>query len=119
MNHGTIEITVGEVSGMAARVRARYTGPDNVELRGTLRGPFCESARTLQAEFPFRDLGPDRPGNAEAVIVDPCLWSEELPHMYRAEIEAVCDSKVVGTFRGSIGLRGELIVHEYEQPRDA
>ena len=49
-----IEIFVGDVTDMEARVFARYCGADHVMLRGTLRGPFCEKARTLPADFAFR-----------------------------------------------------------------
>jgi hypothetical protein len=109
MSDGTIEIYVGETSGMEARVFARYesaAGPELVEIRGTLRGPFCERARTLPAEFVFRDLGRQQPGLAEAVVTDPCWWTEELPHLYQADVEAVRGGEVVAAFHGQVGLRG-------------
>ena len=47
---------MGDVTDMEARVIARYRGAGSrIVLRGTLRGPFCEKARTLPAEFAFRD----------------------------------------------------------------
>jgi hypothetical protein len=113
MNDEAIEIYVGDVSDMEARVYARFQpamderlgkqGP--IVLRGTLRGPYCERARTLPAEYLFRDLEPAQSGLAEAVVTDPCLWSEDLPHVYHGEVEAVCGDKVVASFRGPIGLR--------------
>jgi hypothetical protein len=113
MSHDAIEIYVGEISDMEARVSARYRpgvdealhGQEPIVLRGTLRGPYCERARTLPAEFAFRDLGPGQPGVAEAVVTDPCLWSPELPHLYDADVEAVRGEQVVAAFHGRLGLR--------------
>jgi Glycosyl hydrolases family 2 len=111
MTTGAIELEVGEVSNMEARVYARYRaagggGPElaaPVVVRGTLRGPYCERARTLPAEYPFHDFG--SAAAAEAVVPDPCLWSVELPHVYRAEVEARAGGQVVAEFRGAIALR--------------
>ena len=76
-NPNRFEISLGDVTDMQAHVYARYTGPEAVVVRGELRGPFCEIARTLPADFPFRDLAPERAGSAEAIVTDPCLWSPE------------------------------------------
>jgi hypothetical protein len=75
-------------------------------MRGTLRGPFCERARTLPAEILFRDLGPAQSGLAEAIVPDPCMWTPDLPHVYHADIEAWQGDRLVGEYHGSIGLRG-------------
>lgn len=99
-----IEITVGDVTDMEARVRARFLGDGIAILRGTLRGPFCEVAKTLPADFPFRDLGPQQLGAAEAIVTDPCMWTSEMPHIYRVDVEAVHDGKVVAEYHGTIGL---------------
>lgn len=108
MSQRDIKISVGEISDMEARVYARYetaTTDERIEICGTLRGPLCELARTLPAEFAFHDLGPAQPGKAEAVVTEPCLWSEELPHLYQADLEAVRGGEVLATFHGKIGLR--------------
>ena len=113
MNDDAIELYVGDVSDMEARVYARFQPAmdeglgkqEQVVLRGMLRGPYCERARTLSAEYVFRDLGPAKPGLAEVVVTDPCLWSEELPHVYHAEVDALSGDEVVASFRGPIGLR--------------
>jgi Glycosyl hydrolases family 2 len=113
MTRHAIEITVGDVTDMEARVYARHSpalGDEvqeqkSVVLRGTLRGPFCEFAHTLPAEFVFRDLGPGPPASAEAVVTDPCLWSPALPHLYQADVEALRDGQVVAEYHGMIGLR--------------
>jgi len=109
MTAGAIELEVGDVSNMEARVYARYRaeGPElatPVVVRGTLRGPYCERARTLPAEYAFHDFG--SAAAAEAVVPDPCLWSAELPHVYRAEVEARAGGQVVAEFHGAIALRG-------------
>jgi len=99
------EITVGDVTDMEARVRARYQGGEGVALRGTLRGPFCEKARTLPADFVFRNLGPELPGVVEAIVTDPCMWAADLPHLYRVDIEAIGGGRVVAEYHGTIGLQ--------------
>jgi len=118
MTHDAIEITVGDVTDMEARICARYVFPEGSEtnlphivLRGTLRGPYCELAHTLPAEFAFRELGPDSPASAAAVITEPCMWSPELPHLYRADVEALRDAHVVAEYHGMIGL------HRTNSPR--
>jgi Glycosyl hydrolases family 2 len=113
MTRESIEITVGDVSDMEAVVYARYNPEvddefqerERVELRGTLRGPYCEQARTLPAEFAFRDLGPGAPASAEAVVTDPCMWSPDLPHLYQVDVEALRDGQIVAEYHGMIGLR--------------
>jgi hypothetical protein len=100
------EITVREVTDVEARVVARYLGPNtNVSLRGTLGGPYCETARTLPAEFPFRPLVNNERTEAEAIVPDPCMWTDELPHLYRVDIEAVQADRVIAEYHGAIGLR--------------
>ena len=107
-----IEIFVGDVNDVEARVFARFqpascqrAGSEPIVLRGTLRGPYCETARTLPAEMAFRDLGPIQPGLAEAIVPDPCVWSAELPHLYEVEVEARQGDRVVAAYNGKIGLR--------------
>lgn len=110
MSH-RIEITVGDVNDVEARVYARLATeagaplePGDVVLAGTLRGPFCATARTLPAEFLFRPV-PGKRFLVEAFVPDPCVWSEELPHLYEANIEARQDGQVIAEFHGTIGLR--------------
>ena len=105
-----IEIVVGEVNDVEAHVYARYNvesddargGAEHIEMTGTLRGPYCETSRTLPAEFAFKSVGT---ALAEAVIPDPCQWSQELPHVYRAHIVAKQDGRIIGQYEGQIGLR--------------
>jgi Glycosyl hydrolases family 2 len=105
MSQGTIELEVGEVSDLEARVMALYrpAADESIVLRGVLRGPYCERAHTLPAEYRFFSAG--RSGTAEAVVPDPCLWSEELPHLYHADVAALRGEEVVAEFHGPVGLR--------------
>ncbi len=105
MGQDQFEISVGDVTDMAAHVRARYGGPASAVLRGTVRGPFCEHGRTLPAEFAFRQLDAKQANVAEAVITDPCLWTPEMPHVYRVELQAMDGGAVIATYDGTIGLR--------------
>ncbi len=106
MNQVTWEISVREVSEVEAKVLVRYSGTVGapIFLRGTLRGPYCEKTRTLPAEYPFRGVVVGEMA-VEAVVTDPCWWSEELPHLYRAQVEAVCGHDVVDKYHGEVGLR--------------
>ncbi len=99
-----IEIIVGDVTDVEARVIARYLGPAiDIKLSGTLRGPFCEKAQTLTAELTFRQLG--NSPQAEAIVLDPCMWTPEMPHLYQADIEVQRDGQVVDEYHGTVGLR--------------
>ncbi|MEX2316040.1 MAG: hypothetical protein WD669_02740 [Pirellulales bacterium] len=110
-----IEIFVGDVSDVEARVLARYIAPPGVEaegdpngpvvISGTLRGPFCEGTRTLPAKFEFRDAASGDARLAEAVVPDPCLWSRELPHVYHVDVEAQRAGRVLAKYQGAIGLQ--------------
>jgi beta-galactosidase/beta-glucuronidase len=96
-------VDVGEVSDLEARVIVRYA-EDDVRLIGCLRGPFCEKAHTLPAEYPLvRRAGQE--SAVEAIVTDPCSWSPELPHLYRVEVEAIRGDTVVSAYHGELGLR--------------
>jgi hypothetical protein len=110
---GEIEITVGDVNDVEALVLARYIGPDEkspdaaapIMLHGTLRGPHCETARTLPAVFMFRPVQSASQPEAEAIVSDPCVWSSELPHLYQCDVVAKCGDDIVAEYHGAIGLR--------------
>ena len=108
-----IEILVGDVTDVEARVIARWTGRTREEavelpvLVGTVRGPYCVGVRTLVAEFGFHGVASENENviQAEAVVTDPCMWSEEMPHLYDVEVEARREERVVAEYHGKIGLR--------------
>jgi beta-galactosidase/beta-glucuronidase len=107
-----IEIFVGDVNDVEGHVFARFKRVPSeqdegeaIVLSGTLRGPYCETARTLPAEIPFRDLSPKKSGLAQAIVPDPCLWSPELPHLYRVDVQAHQGERIIAKHHGTIGLR--------------
>jgi hypothetical protein len=110
---GEIEITVGDVNDVEAYVLARFIGPDEtspnaaapIVLHGTLRGPHCETARTLPAVFMFRATPSASRPEAEAVVTDPCVWSNELPHLYQCDVVAKRGDEVVAEYHGTVGFR--------------
>lgn len=110
---GGIEITIGDVNDVEARVYARYVTPrdaaypltEPIIIRGTLRGPHCELARTLPAVFMFRPVPGESPPTAEALVTDPCCWSPELPHLYRCDVVAEQGDRIVAEYHGAIGLK--------------
>jgi hypothetical protein len=111
---GRIEITVGDVNDVEARVYARFVGADEVaddaarekiKLSGTLRGPYCEGTRTLPAHIEFRAGCATDVTAAEAVVPDPCTWTRDLPHLYQADLEAWQGDRLLAEYHGTIGLR--------------
>ena len=102
----SIEIVVGDITDVEARVIARYQGAaTGVVLSGTLRGPFCDHARTLPAEFVFRDFGNTGGTQIETIVPDPCMWTAEMPHLYQADVEARQGDQLIAEYHGPIGLR--------------
>jgi hypothetical protein len=103
MTPAEFEIEVGEVSDLEARVVVRFASMHE-QLRGCLRGPYCERAHTLPADYPLIAVA-SAAGVYEAIVTDPCAWSPELPHLYRVEVEAVRGGEIVAAYQGEIGLR--------------
>jgi hypothetical protein len=108
---GDWEVHVVDITEHEATVRVAYRGEGSensalqgIVLQGMLRGPYCERAHTLPADFPLRALPGGTP-TAETMITDPCMWSEELPHLYRAQVTAVCGGEVMAEYHGEVGLR--------------
>jgi hypothetical protein len=110
---GEIEITVGDVNDVEARVFARYIAADEqsgdiaapIVLHGTLRGPHCETAHTLPAVFMFRAVPSASPPEAEAIVTDPCIWSNELPHLYKCDVAAKQGHEIIAEYHGDVGFR--------------
>ena len=107
-----IEIFVGDVNDVEGRVVARFkparsgqVGAEAIVLRGTLRGPYCEMARTLPAEIAFRTAEGSGLVTAEVRVPDPCVWTPEVPHLYQVDVEARRGDRVVAEYHGRIGLR--------------
>jgi hypothetical protein len=77
---GKIELTVGDVNDVEARVYAHFSGEGLIRLTGTLRGPYCETARTLPAGIAFRPAEGRRAVTAEVCVPDPCVRTPDVPH---------------------------------------
>ena len=57
-------------------------------ISGSIRGPHCQFARTLQAEVPLQqlDITDNLPCLGQVLIPDPCYWSPKLPFQYDLQL---------------------------------
>ena len=95
-----LELFFGEAADALAHVYARLRGSDSqsqLQLTGTLRGPSCRYAKTLQATFSLADRGPGNSLLAEAIVPEPCFWTPEMPQLYQGDIQ--------------LRRRGEILAH--------
>ncbi|HEX4130023.1 MAG TPA: hypothetical protein VHZ24_08265 [Pirellulales bacterium] len=81
-----------------------------LRFEGTIRGPFCEYARTLPSSIRFVDVSDERATLAKAIVIDPCFWTPEMPFLYRAEVELKRDTAAVGEFEFCFGIRRLIAV---------
>jgi hypothetical protein len=103
-----VDVFYGELSPGRARIYARVAslpGGHDWSLSGSVRGPFCRHARTLPAEFDLRDCGDGPTLLAQAVVVDPCVWSPSLPAVYEVQVELRRDQQTIARMQQSVGLR--------------
>jgi hypothetical protein len=95
-----LELFFGHAADAVARVYARLRGSEHnseLQLTGTLKGPSCRYAKTLQATFSLADRGPGNSLLAETIIPEPCFWTPEMPQLYDAEVQ--------------LRRRGEILAH--------
>jgi hypothetical protein len=123
---GAADIFFGDANNAEARVYVQLASanlPGECRLVGRVMGPSCEYSRTLSAAVPFtmkrtsHGAGEAQPLLAEAIVPDPCFWSQELPFLYRAEIELRNGSHVLGAAEQTfgirpLGVRGQRLVWE-------
>jgi hypothetical protein len=102
-----LQLFFGETSAVQCRVYARLDAPvdEDFSLTGLLVGPECQYGHTLPIRYPFVALRRDRPPLAEAFIAEPCFWSADMPHLYRAEIEVRRGQQVVERVERWFGIR--------------
>lgn len=107
-----LEVFFGDANNAEARVYAQSGTeplPANCKLTGRVVGPTCEYSRTLSAAIPLiaRRAAAEEAGwlLAEAVMPDPCFWSQELPFLYRAEIELRRGDELLATEHRMFGIR--------------
>jgi hypothetical protein len=75
-------------------------------LSGEIKGPYCQTGRTLPATVPFRPLEEGAPALlARAVVPDMCHWTPDQPHLYRVQLRLQRLSSVVAQSRREWGLR--------------
>lgn len=100
-----LELLVAEASPMEARVVAKLPITDStLALGGLLVGPECELAHTLPAGVSFVACEAEGALVVEAVVVDPCFWTAELPFLYRAKLELRRNGQVVARHEQVLGL---------------
>lgn len=72
-------------------------GP-TTQLRGSISGPFCANAQTIQVAYSLKPIKP--PGFADNVMVgrilipEPNLWTAETPFIYDGKVELWVDGKL-------------------------
>jgi hypothetical protein len=109
-----LELFHGEASTTLGRVYARLpTSPETTgcTLTGRVIGPICRWANTLPATSPFvcRSAAASvatEPLLAEAVVPDPCFWSDELPMRYTVELKLQRGKETIATTERTIAFRG-------------
>lgn len=84
----TIECTSADETLAVLVISPELQGPlgEEASIGGVVRGPYCERARTLPAEFALK-LNCD--GTLTATIVDPCYSTSELKMEYQLELRLV------------------------------
>ncbi|MGD9722080.1 MAG: hypothetical protein AB7O59_12440 [Pirellulales bacterium] len=107
-----LELFFGAASDTVAHVYARLAAPSGVgadtqelTLSGSLYGPECQYAATLPARFKLVDRGPGPSLLAAATVPEPCFWTPDLPHWYRAEVELRRGAEVLARASRLFGIR--------------
>jgi len=77
----------------------------DAQWRGTVRGPFCATARTLLSTHEFTPRPPGDGTRAVARIADPCFWSGDSPALYRLDVEIMRGGVSLGSWQTQIGFR--------------
>lgn len=101
-----LQLLQGQSSDALCRVYARDThAQGDLQLTGSLTGPECAYAATLPATYRLVDRGPGASLLAEAVVPEPCYWTPEMPHLYRAEVRLEQRGDVLASTSRPLGLR--------------
>jgi hypothetical protein len=109
-----LDLFHGEASTTLGRVYARLpASPETAgcTLAGRVVGPICRWANTLPATSPLVarpqvDNRQTEPLLAEAVVPDPCFWSDELPMRYTVELKLQRNKETIATTERTIAFRG-------------
>jgi hypothetical protein len=109
-----LELFHGEASTTLGRVYARLpASPETAgcTLTGRVVGPVCRWANTLPATSPLVGRSAaatiaTEPLLAEAIVPDPCFWSDELPMRYTVEVKLQRDKETIAKTERTIAFRG-------------
>jgi hypothetical protein len=74
-------------------------------LGGSLTGPVCAYAHTLPATLPLVDCGPGEAPLAAAYVPEPCFWTPDMPHLYRAQVQLYREGRVLASATRVVGIR--------------
>lgn len=108
-----LQLFFGDASHALARIYARLPRaglPAHCVLTGRVSGPTCEYARTLPATVSFVKPGRVAAAGAETLVIeailpDPCFWSQETPFVYRAELELKSGGQSIASAERLFGIR--------------
>lgn len=103
-----LRFLVGSTSKSAARVYLSTPEDSQIEsITGTIAGPRCEFSRTLPAQFSFGSVDSPRRElvGVEALIVDPCYWTPEMPFLYDICLQLVLHDGQEIEYSTQVGLR--------------
>lgn len=72
-----MEIRCRDQTSSSTRIVVSHSNATSIS--GSVRGPFCDFARTLPSTFPIVD--------GLATVVDPCYWTPKLPFRYEVQLD--------------------------------
>ncbi len=103
-------VVQGETSPTAGRLYLRLTESidhrwDNVELVASLVGPFHQYGQTLPSTISFRSMGASSAGLCQATVPDPCSWTIDTPMLYRVDVNATRDGRIIWSGELPFGFR--------------
>lgn len=76
----SLKLIVGERTEQHTRIFLTARADSGIaEITGTVCGPYCEFSKTLKADF---DLKLSNGGSVEALVIEPCYWTPQLPFWY-------------------------------------
>ncbi len=78
-------------------------------LTGDIYGPQCRRSHTLPARYTFEDQGPGSSFLAQAILPDPCFWSDQVPSLYQATWQLSPPQETTIQQQALLGLRSLAI----------
>ena len=78
-------------------------------LTGDIYGPQCRRSHTLPARYTFEDQGPGSSFLAQAILPDPCFWSDQVPSLYQVTWQLSPPQETAIQQQALVGLRSLAI----------